>query len=380
MGVSIHVIVDPTCIARAVWERVYHETVDILRGWPDPPLRPVRREVAGVDVVVYTRDVVVEHGWHICGDATSRRLGESIELSSVLGVDRPRTPPSDLLARILASREPPYDAQGLEWLLGNKTQGKPFHALVLAVAMLIEHRLPQAALVGGDFTPDEARAAGARVQEILGEEISLPLCAEPERLRERLRPLVREAELVLAVETLSCRGPLAGILLGLLDGSLGAPGSYNRQQIERAVACTDVSTLDLLTRQAFEFMMGQSKALFGQAMGDGPGAPLGLPRKLCALGAGELLEIIACGTRATYLRLTEMAWQEIQCSPLPELRLLALLATHATAGTIAQKLRRAVFESTAIRRFCVEAWARTEPVAPQRMPVQARLFEMARGS
>ena len=103
--------------------------------------------------------MVAPDGWHICGDANSRLLAESIELPRVLGVESPRQPPSDIVLRALAAQSPPYDRQGLRWLLDNKTQNKPYHSLVLAIAMLIEHRLPHAALMGGDFEPEQAQQA-----------------------------------------------------------------------------------------------------------------------------------------------------------------------------------------------------------------------------
>jgi hypothetical protein len=375
MGISIHVIVDPSCISKTAWQRVYDETVTVLRGWPDPPIRPCYREIAGVDLVVYTRDVVQPDGWHICGDANSRLTAESIELPVALGVDDPRDPPSDLVLRALATQEPPYDSQGLRWLLSNKTQAKPFHLLVLAIAMLIEHRLPHAALAGGDFTPDEAREARSRLEAILGEVVPLPLCAEPKRLRARLRPHLRGRALGEAVESLSCRGTLAAVLIGLLNGSFG---SRPRQEIEAAVGCTDVSTLDALTREAFEFLMGQSKALFGCSASAGSSERTAFPAELAGLDAQGLLRVIASGTRATYLSLTEMAWDDIQRASLPELRLLAMLATHPTTGLVAHQLRRAVFESVAIRRLCLQAWDTAEPVAPLEVPVQARFFDETR--
>lgn len=375
MGISIHVVVDPTCISKSAWARVYEETVAVLRAWPDPPIGPSYRTVAGVELVAYTRDVFQPKGWHICGDANSRLMAESIELPHELGVDDPRPPPSELLLRVLATREPPYHRQGLCWLLGNKTQAKPFHLLVVAIAMLIEHRLPHAALAGGDFTPEEAVEAQSRLRAILGEEIPLPMCTEPSRLRERLQPHFGGPALYEAIDGLSCNGTMAAVFIGLLDGSFG---SRPRQEIEAAVGCTDVSTLDELTREAFELLMGQSKALFGEAGAQDPDERTELPAELAGLDRQQLLEVIARGTRKTYLRLTEMAWDDIERASAQELRLLAMLATHPTSGLVAHQLRRAVFESAAIRRFCLEAWDTTEPVAPLEMPVQARLFDEAR--
>lgn len=378
MGVCIHTIVDSKAISRSDWRRVYDETVTVLRRWSDPPIRPRYRVIAGIELVVYSRDVVAPDGWHVCGDANSRLMAESIELPRVLGVDSPSNPPSDIVLRALAARTPPYDRQGLRWLLDNKTQNKPFHSLILAVAMLLEHRLPHAALMGGDFTPEQAREAQARLEAILGEVIPLPLAADLPRLRARLEPHLRGAELCEAVQELSYQGTLGAVLISVLSGSFG---SKPHQEIEEAVSCTDVSALEELTRDAFVLFMGQSKALFGcssTADPDDPDDRAELPADVLALDRHGLLEAIASGTKVTHLRLTEMAWDDIEHASLPELHLLAMLAPHSTSGLIAHQLRRAVFESAAIRRFCLEAWETTEPVMPLEIPFQARMFDEAR--
>jgi hypothetical protein len=374
MGVCIHTIVDSKSISRTDWRRVYDETITVLRGWPDPPIRPRYREIAGIELVVYSREVVAPDGWHVCGDANSRLVAESIELPRVLGVDSPRNPPSDILLRVLAAQSPPYDRQGLRWLLDDKTQNKPFHSLILAVAMLLEHRLPHAALMGGDFDPEQAQEAQARLQAILGETIPLPLAADLPRLRARLQPHLQGAALHEAIQALSYQGTLGAVFISVLSGSFG---SKPHQEIEEAVSCTDVSTLEELTRDAFVLLMGQSKALFGCSVTGDPDDRTAFPAELRALDRGGLLEAIASGTKTTYLRLTEMAWDDIQHASTAELHMLATLASHSTAGLIAHQLRRAVFESGAIRRFCLEAWETTEPVMPLEIPFQARMFDEA---
>lgn len=374
MGTCIHTIVDPSCISRSAWKRVYDETVTVLRNWPDPPIRPRYGEIAGIELVLYSRNVVAPDGWHICGDANSRLTAESIELTRTLGVEEPRDPPSDIALRVLAAQTPPYERTRLRWLLDNKTQNKPFHSLVLAIAMLLEHRLPHAALAGGDFTTEQAQEAQARLEAILGEVVPLPLAADLPRLRARLQPHLHGPALYEGMQALSCRGTLGAVFMSVLSGSFG---SRPHQEIEEAVSCTDVSTLEELTREAFNLMVGQSKVLFGRPEPGGSAERVAFPAELVALDARELLEVIASGTKTTYLRLTEMAWDAIQQASLPELHLLAMLATHPTSGLIADQLRRAVFESTAIRQFCVQAWDTTELVDPYEMPVQARLFDEA---
>jgi hypothetical protein len=345
MGISIQVLVDPACITQAAWQRVYDETVAVLRGWPDPPIRPCYREIAGIEVIAYTRDVVHDTGWHICGDAISRRIAESIELPRELGVVLASPPSSEIVLRALD-----YDGRNLRTLLNNKTHGRPFHTLVVAIAMLIEHRLPHAAFVGGDLTIRDARYAQAHLRAILGEVVPLPLCVDARRLRARLQPHLRGRALRKAVRRASVDtgGPaewLAADLLGILGGG---PKRSRDEEIEAAVACTDVSTLGAPTRQAFVAFVAHAKALAERAE---------LPAKLAQANAQRLLQTIASRTRATHLVLTEMAWAEIQRAGASELQLLATLAMGRTVGLVGHDIRRAIFESAAVRRFCLQAWA-----------------------
>lgn len=374
MGISIHTIIDPSCISKADWRRVYDETVTVLRAWPDAPLRPNYHHVAGTELVAYTRDVIGPDGWHICGDATTRRMGESIELPGALGVDDPRPPPADMPLRMVDPDDPPYQSGHFHWLLNNKTQGRPYHTLVLAVAMLIEHRLPHAALAGGDFTRDQAKEAQARLEPILGEVIPLPLAADPVRLHERPRPHLDDEALDAAMRELRCHGMLSGLIIGVLDGSFG---SRAREEIESAVACTDVSTLDDDTKLAFDFLMAQAKALFGVPGRPGePSEHVGFPAELAGLDAAQLLPVIIGGRMTrSHLRLTEMAWDEIQRASVDELRLLAMLATHPTVGLVGYQLCCAVFESVAVRQLCLQAWNTTPPIPPHEVAWEGRLFE-----
>lgn len=390
MGTSIRAVVDPSCISRSAWDTVFEESVTVLRRWPDPPIRTAPYEVGGVELVAYCRDVVDEEGWQICGDARSRLVGDSIRLPRQLGVEVARQPASDLLLRILASLRPPHRSGELRTLLGHDTHGKPYQQLVLAVAILLEHRLPHAVFVSGDFTVEEAERARARLQAILGEEIGLPSCTQPARLSARLQPHLSPTLLVDAIRSLSCRGSIAGVIIGLLSGSVGSPGARTRHEIERAVSCTDLRPLDALTLEAFEFMVGQAKAMFAPSCPDPSDVPpddqgdddddddTRFPDELLTLDALQLLVVIARGTQSTGLRLTEMAWHDIQRASKDELRLLAMLATHPPTGPVARHLRRAVFESVEIRRLCVETWFIVPPISPLDHPAQSRLFEEAR--
>ena len=53
-------------------------------------------------------------------------------------------------------------------IFGNKTQGEPFHLAVLAVAMVIETRLPRQAFVFGDFDRQQCERRNSSLRYTLG--------------------------------------------------------------------------------------------------------------------------------------------------------------------------------------------------------------------
>ena len=71
-------------------------------------------------------------------------------------------------------------------MFSSKTQGCPYHLAVLAMAMLVEHRFPTAAVVSGDIDAAQAVRAAQWVHGVLGQELRLPVCVDPQALRDRL--------------------------------------------------------------------------------------------------------------------------------------------------------------------------------------------------
>lgn len=349
MGVIVRLFVDPECISRTAWERVYDETLAVLHGWPHPPLRPRYRTIHGVELIVYSRDVGDSESWRICGDATSRSTAETIDLSRDLGIDSPHTPTTDIALRIA-------NEEWLHCLLDGKTQGRPFHTLVTAVAMLIEHRFPHAAYASGDVMAFDALEAREHLRSILGEVVPLPIATEPERLRERLAPYFKGKERKALTEAVR-RGAVGPDGVSRHPPLFGDVFDREFELEEHAVGCTDVSDLYDTTRRKIIDTIRSFKAEAMAKHAD-------VLTKLDHAKPRQSLDAVVRGAARCRTVLTEMAWEEIQRASPAELRMLAVLATLHTAkrgnvGFVEHHVHRAVLESEAIRRFALTQWGAT---------------------
>jgi hypothetical protein len=357
MGISVRVVVEPKWIAKQAWRRVYAETITILRAWPDPPMRFAYRTVAGIQVAVLTREVIDAEGWSICGDAHSRRFAEDNELPSEFGVEQPSEPDSEIVLREFD------DDRSVHYLFANKTQGLPFHLLIVAVAMLIEHRFPRAAVVMGDLDRDDAIQAQRQLHRILGEQVPLPVCVDTERMRARLRAHLEGDALDQALQLTVSSGTAGFWLFMTLFGHLP---SSPRAELQNAVTCTDVAALTEPTRRVVEEFAVEVAATAREA---------GLSAKFEHADGEQLLRAIAEGAQTVGVYLTEMAWDEILRASMDELRFLAALACMSSVN-LGVELQPAAFESAAIRRLCLEAVASAE--ASVRVQSQPRRFGIVR--
>ena len=71
-------------------------------------------------------------------------------------------------------------------LWGSKTQGKPYHMFLLAIACMIESRLGEKAFVGGDITRGQCRKAVEIANEYLEKPIEMPDRCNKEQLYNRI--------------------------------------------------------------------------------------------------------------------------------------------------------------------------------------------------
>lgn len=361
MGISVGIRLLVERVPERTWERVYADSLTLLQSWPDPPLGLGYREVAGIRVVAYTRAFVGADGWCVVRDANSRRGAESFELPRTL---RSRGAPirtreaaskeademMDVLQALALENENDCKPSRLSCLLGSKTQGEPYHTLIVAVATLIENRLPGVALAYGDFDMEDADRACAELNRIFDEEFARPVLLEPMRIKDRVPSVDAES---LSVRHVLQVEPEAAVLLERLRG---ARRSGIRGDLEAtAVVCKNMNQLCEEARTAFRALGIRLAGLAEQL----PPLPLGKDRR------HKILRAIANGTCRQYQKLTDMAWDCIESADDETLEFLYRLSQLKCDQLEAHEAFRAIYENPVVREYVMTSGA-TAAYAPPR--------------
>ena len=213
MGVRILLFVKGDGIGADVWERVYAESLVLLRNFPAPLMRLAVESVGEEERYSFTSETVRDHDtheerWVVEGDMTTRIPAEPFELYRYH--DR-QFPTDDFFAPAGPNSEDvlwakptdePHDIHGNGRMVWNsKTQGRPYHYAMLAVGMLVESRCPGCAYVTGDIDLSQAEEVRQWATPLLEEPLALPVCVDPDRLYERLSAIYEEEEHVVSRAT-----------------------------------------------------------------------------------------------------------------------------------------------------------------------------------
>jgi hypothetical protein len=155
MGSHVRLTADPAQIEPEAWLRVYRESWHVLKAYPNEALNAAWRELNGENIPMYVRDLThtssLGSGWRVCGDARSKLTSETFVFPERYGsAQADMQPRSDLL--IEAAYKGYIDGPSL---FSQKTQGHPYHELVLAVATLVENRFPGAALAHSELSIED---------------------------------------------------------------------------------------------------------------------------------------------------------------------------------------------------------------------------------
>ncbi len=236
MGISLYLSILPQELDPGAWEAAWDESLTLLERFPLGLLANALEWVGETPRIVHTRRLEqeaqdpTERHWHVVGDATTLRLGESF----LVYRDPARYGIRGGEAKLGRTGGPPATAAGsdivieigrerLEWeqsttgaaprlahatVFEEKTQGEPYHEAILAVGMLFEARFPGAAAVYGDFIRADCDGARRLARESLGWDVGLPVVTRPRALAERLARYFQGERLVQAVISLSCSGTL----------------------------------------------------------------------------------------------------------------------------------------------------------------------------
>ena len=350
MGIHVQLSADPNQIHPDAWRDVYRESWRVLKAYPNEALNAVWREIKGEKVPVYARDLddvsSLGPGWRVCGDALSKLTAESFAFPENFGRAQPGAPVgTDLLVR--AAREGYFTGAGL---FSEKTQGQPYHLLVLAVATLVENRFPGAALAHGEISVREGEEACDLLERALGERMLPPIVLDPARMRERLLPSLGAEASELAAQRLhpTQDNPVTSAVLAILSAD---PKSILLDELETAVTCSDVQKLSPITRKR---VAEAARSLADIARQLGMNDPD--PTRPEFTNRDALLRRIAIGTRANNLKLTEDAWSVIQAESIDSLRFLCAVASAKADGLHLHLLSRAWCESEELRRFGLAQW------------------------
>lgn len=353
MGVYVNLSVARERIRPQAWRQVFAESERVLEAYRRGGLSLHRREIAGEEVIAYTRNLRWEDQrglfWRISADAESKLSGETFEFPRDYGKaadgDGLVAPGEDLLVTSARSKE----IEGAR-VFGAKTQGRAYHEVVVAVVTLVENRFPGAALAWGDMTASDGERACALLEEALGERFEPPVVLDRRRLRSRLAHDGLED----AVERLLISEPhsLVADLVGLLSRQ---PMNRFIDDLEAAVSCRDVAQLWGMTRFAIAVRAQAVRQTIARAE---LGAQLG------SMSSTALLAAIARCTSRRRLHLTDDAWDEIEQAGVDLLRFLVVLAASTPGELTSHTMSRAILESAAVRRFAFEHWDRgEEPVS-----------------
>lgn len=190
MGVFVFLDVLPERIDPKAWHAIYLESLALLRAWPTSILGLHEKTVGSQKLLVYSRDI--EQGtddekrrhWKVEGDQQSRQFSETFELYANLDSYRRNSRGNTAAVEERSILENLYEMahQVGSIVFDSKTQGRPYHEAMLAVAMLVEDAFPQAAVVSGDINLAQSRKAQGSIRTLLNRDVQCPICVDGERL------------------------------------------------------------------------------------------------------------------------------------------------------------------------------------------------------
>lgn len=348
MGIRVHLAVIADRISEDEWRGIYARARRVVQQWIPRPLALAWRQVGGVRVGQYGFEIERPDGLHVVGDAETLATAESFVFpASLERVRRVREGAcaggEDVLVAVAG-----WLGSGTEWrvswcdLFGEQTRGLPYHTLIVALGLLVEHALPGAAVVYGDISVRGGEQARRGLAAILREEIEPPVVVDAGRLRRRLAANLRGDALERAVHQLGPLNPhveaMASDLLGMLRR---LPDARVRHELEYVVrVCPDPDGLAPETRELVrELVRGIHASVVRWE----------LRERVGQWGAARTREEIARRTLSSGMCLTGVAWDAIEVADLDELAFVYVAVCMDTTRLEVHQAVRAVIENRALR-------------------------------
>jgi hypothetical protein len=183
------------------WHAVYDEASKFVSVFPLSCLKEIpMMEVNMVCMVRSDSDKNYPEEWIASGDYETMRRAESFYLNrDMIDDGDTQLDAGDAIMPLIPIHldhkwdEPQFDNSFR--VFNAKTQYRPYHIYLLAIACLIEYRLKDKAFVCGDISYDQCKKAVELINRYLDELIDLPVSCDEKRLMERIKKLpIKEAE------------------------------------------------------------------------------------------------------------------------------------------------------------------------------------------
>ncbi len=201
MGINILLNIIPEKINPKEWSKVYEESIELLKKYPD--------EILGVKTIktefgerrLYSRDIENDidnpekRNWRIEGDNKNKKFAETFRLYyNINNYLKVKTKNINQVKDILLEKTPSKDNYTV--VFSEKTQGCPYHSIILAIASLIETRFSPYALVSGNIDLIQSKEAINFANGVLKENVEMPVSVQPDKLFNRLSNFFTGKELI----------------------------------------------------------------------------------------------------------------------------------------------------------------------------------------
>lgn len=189
MGTYINLSMLSSNISNLEWEQVYDESLKLVTAFPFADV--TEREFFGYKLPVYVKakeKIATERHWSVRGDLNSKRFAGNFTLYRDIShyqSERLKSSQNDILF---------VEDQWKIDVFSSKTQGYEYHLYILAIAMLIESRLPNEALVSGNIDYDQCVKAKQWADQYLCSPIEIPVRVDVDKLLSRATHLKNEME------------------------------------------------------------------------------------------------------------------------------------------------------------------------------------------
>ncbi|KPA19155.1 hypothetical protein MHK_000639 [Candidatus Magnetomorum sp. HK-1] len=197
MGVYIQLKTLNQYIPKNEWSALFDESLQLLKSKNIMGLRSDVIQYEGQPEVkrsYYSRNIEMEiddpakHHWDVVGDIDSLLTAESFFMyRNPSNIESNQEPDDNIdIIQALIEEVDSDDYGDYNTIFNSKTQGYPYHYILLAVGMLVEDRFPKYAIVSGDIDRYQAIEAQKIIKDILKKDVALPVVTEWERLIDRI--------------------------------------------------------------------------------------------------------------------------------------------------------------------------------------------------